>query len=156
MSYSKNCKGGCLFYFAEKPQSIYCTNFPLTRKIRSNDTGLICKMWLRWQGHSFTVSTWQNSDAFNVNETHREKLWYNSGQEFFEIKAWLRLTFFICLHNQLNSIRSTVCYYHVTYKFQSKSTLYSLPECQGTPCSKKAPYLIKWQQRDSSPQPLSL
>ena len=25
----------------------------------------------------------------------------------------------------------TVCYYHVTYKFQSKSTLYSLPECQG-------------------------
>ena len=74
MSYSKNCKGGCLFYFAEKPQSIYCTNFPLTRKIRSNDTGLICKMWLRWQGHSFTVSTWQNSDAFNVNETHREKL----------------------------------------------------------------------------------
>ena len=27
-----------------------------------------------------------------------------------------------------------VCYYHVTYEFQSESTLYSLPECQGTPC----------------------
>ena len=35
----------------------------------------------------------------------------------------------------------TVCYYHVTYKFQSESTLYSLPECQGTPYSKQVPYL---------------
>ena len=26
----------------------------------------------------------------------------------------------------------TVCYYHVTYEFQSESTLYSLPECQET------------------------
>ena len=26
----------------------------------------------------------------------------------------------------------TVCYYHVTYKFQSESTLYSLAECQRT------------------------
>ena len=50
----------------------------------------------------------------------------------------------------------TVCYYHVTYKFQSESTLYRLPECQGTPCSKQAPYLkFKWQQRDSNPQPLT-
>ena len=31
-----------------------------------------------------------------------------------------------------------------------------LPECQGTPCSKQAPYLkFKWLQRDSNPQPLS-
>ena len=31
-----------------------------------------------------------------------------------------------------------------------------LPECQGTPCSKQAPYLkIKWLQRDSNPQPLT-
>ena len=45
-----------------------------------------------------------------------------------------------------------VCYYHVTYEFQSESTLYSLPECQGTPFS----YLkFKWQQRDLNPQPLS-
>ena len=34
-----------------------------------------------------------------------------------------------------------LCYYHVTYEFQCESTLYSLPECQGTPCSKQAPYL---------------
>ena len=26
----------------------------------------------------------------------------------------------------------TVCYYHVTYEFQSESKLYSLPEFQGT------------------------
>ena len=39
-----------------------------------------------------------------------------------------------------------VCYYPVTYEFQSGSTLYSLPECQGTPCSKQAPYLeFKWR-----------
>ena len=50
----------------------------------------------------------------------------------------------------------TVCYYHVTYDFQSESTIYNLPECQGTPCSKQARYLkFKWQQRDSNPQPLS-
>ena len=33
------------------------------------------------------------------------------------------------------------CYYHVTYEFQSESTVYSLPECQGTPYLKQAPYL---------------
>ena len=50
----------------------------------------------------------------------------------------------------------TVCYYHVTYEFQSESILYSLPECQGIPCLKQAPYLtFKRQQRDSNPQPLS-
>ena len=35
----------------------------------------------------------------------------------------------------------TVCYYHVTYEFQSEPTLYKLPECQETPYSKQAPYL---------------
>ena len=35
----------------------------------------------------------------------------------------------------------TVCYYHVTYEFQSELTLYSLPECQATPGSKQVPYL---------------
>ena len=58
--------------------------------------------------------------------------------------------------NFINKASLTVCYYHVTYKFQSESTPYSLPECQQTPCSKQAPYLkFKWQQRDSDPQPLS-
>ena len=44
---------------------------------------------------------------------------------------------FIC------TVYLTVCYYHVTYEFQSESTLCSLPECQGRPCSKQAPYLNK-------------
>ena len=35
----------------------------------------------------------------------------------------------------------TACYYHVTYEFQNEFTLYSLPEYQGTPCLKQAPYL---------------
>ena len=64
-------------------------------------------------------------------------------------------TLFKVSTNTLISIL-TVCYYHVTYKFQSESTIYGLPECQGTPCSKQAPYLkSKWQQWDSNPQPLS-
>ena len=43
----------------------------------------------------------------------------------------------------------SIRYYHVPYEFQSESTLYSLPDCQGTPCSKQASYLkFKWQQRD--------
>ena len=50
----------------------------------------------------------------------------------------------------------TVCYYHVTYKFQSEPTPYSLPECQGTPCLKQAPYLrFKWLQNGSNPEPPS-
>ena len=54
-------------------------------------------------------------------------------------------------------VHLTVSYYHVTYEFESEFTLYSLPECQGTPCSKQAPYLkFKWQQRDSNSHPLSL
>ena len=53
-------------------------------------------------------------------------------------------------------MRLAVCYCHVTHEFQNESTVYSLPECKGTPCSKQAPYLkFKWQQRDSNPQPLS-
>ena len=35
----------------------------------------------------------------------------------------------------------TVYYYHVTYDFQSESILHSVPECQGTPCSKQVEYM---------------
>ena len=50
---------------------------------------------------------------------------------------------------------SFLCYYHVTYEFQGKSTLYSFPECQGSPYSKQASYLkFKWQQQDLNLQPL--
>ena len=64
--------------------------------------------------------------------------------------------FYECFHSKwyLEEVKVTltVCYYHVTHEFQSESTLYSFPECQGTPYSKQAPYLkFKWQQRDSNP-----
>ena len=32
----------------------------------------------------------------------------NSVQKFIEIQCWLLLTFFICLHNQLNSLNSII------------------------------------------------
>ena len=44
-----------------------------------------------------------------LNNTHRENfVSLNSVQEFIEIQAWLLLTFFLCLHNQLISIYYTV------------------------------------------------
>ena len=56
----------------------------------------------------------------------------------------------------LSSYNKIVCYYHVTYDFESESTLHSFPECQETPCSKQEPYLkIKWQQQDLNQEPLS-
>ena len=43
------------------------------------------------------------------------------------------------------------------YEFQSKSTLYSFPDFQGTPCLKQAPYLkFNLEQWDSIQQRLSL
>ena len=48
----------------------------------------------------------------------------------------------------------TVCYYHVTYGFQSDSIFFSLPEYQGILCLKQVPYLkFKLQQRHSHPKP---
>ena len=39
------------------------------------------------------------------NNTHREKLSLTQfSKRFIEIEAWLLLTFFICLYDQLNSI----------------------------------------------------
>ena len=50
---------------------------------------------------------------------------------------------------RIQTIYLLVCYYHVTYEVQSESTLYSLPECQGTPCPKQASYLkFKWLPRN--------
>ena len=73
---------------------------------------------------------------------------------FFTIFILKRFTKMPPLYCKINGEDLCIC--HVTYGFQSESTLYSLPEYQGTPCSKQAPYLkFKRQQRDSNPQPLS-
>ena len=45
------------------------------------------------------------------NNTHCEnRVSLISAQEFIEIEAWVLLTFFPCLHNQLMSIHSIVTY----------------------------------------------
>ena len=46
--------------------------------------------------HKLTILTWKNFALLN------------SVQKFIEIKGWLLLTFFICLHNQLSSFNSII------------------------------------------------
>ena len=68
--------------------------------------------------------------------------------QLFTIYLEYKKTIFLCVdfivslsHNVLAGNTLTVCYYHVMYEFQSESTLYILPEYQGTPCSKQVAYL---------------
>ena len=55
-----------------------------------------------------------------------------------------RLSEYIYFYKSKNMI---VCYYHVTYEFQNESTLYSLPEYQGT-LSQSRPHI--WSLSDSN------
>ena len=76
----------------------------------------------------------------------RDELYYQRSLKY----KLSQLIFQIYMVSKVNTISSTVSYYHVKYEFQGESTLYSLPECQRTPCSRQAPYVkFKWQQRDS-------
>ena len=85
----------------------------------------------------------------NVIRTHNHLVWKQNLDHLAKLAKWLWVL--IC------TVHFTVCYYHVMYEFQSKSRIYNLPECQGTPCSTQVPYLkFKWQKRDLNPQPLSL
>ena len=48
---------------------------------------------------------------FKINDTHSHRrtcALLNSVQKFIEIQGWPLLTFFICLHNQLNSFNSII------------------------------------------------
>ena len=66
------------------------------------------------------------------------------------INNWAVLWVLIC------TVHLAVFSCHVTYAFESESTLLKLPECQGSPCSMQARNLkFKWLQLDSNPQPLS-
>ena len=83
----------------------------------------------------------------------------NFNEEVFRTKLSELDWSFVSENKDRNIGFETVCYYHVTYEFQSESTPYSLPECQGTPYLKQVPYLkLKWhwQQCDLNSQPLSL
>ena len=83
--------------------------------------------------------------------THNHSVRKRTFNNLAKLTKWLS-----CVVSTYLSVHLAVCYYHVTYKFQSESTLCSLPKCQGTPCSKQTPYLkFKWQQWDSNPRPLN-
>ena len=64
--------------------------------------------------------------AYNsLSDTHMGKLCLlKSMQKFIEIKVWLLLTFFICLHNQLSSIHPIDTYQreHMFVKGYSSNT----------------------------------
>ena len=61
----------------------------------------------KWQQH------WHTLIIF-LNNTRRENcVLINSVPEFDEIEAWLLLTFFVCLYNQLFSVYSFVTYWRV-------------------------------------------
>ena len=67
----------------------------------------------------------------NVIRTHNHLVCKRTLNHLAKLAKWAVLWALIC------TVHLTVCYYHITYEFQSESTLYSLPECQGTPCSKQ-------------------
>ena len=95
----------------------------------------------------FTLSRchiWSLSES-NLIWTHYHLVHKWTLNHLAKLAKWLS-----CVVSTYCMVHLTVCY-HVAYKFQSESTLCSLPECQGTPCSKQSPYLkFKWQQHDSS------
>ena len=83
-------------------------------------TGVRYTEWRRLKSYWHLYQTLLNiSDAtFNenscqllsINDTHRRKLYFTQFilQEVTETNAWLLLTFFICLQNQLSSIHLSV------------------------------------------------
>ena len=69
---------------------------------------------------------WSLSDS-NVIQNHNHLVRKQTLNHLAKLAKWLSCVVSIC------TAHLTVCYYHVTYEFQSESTLYGLPECQGTP-----------------------
>ena len=49
---------------------------------------------------------YESRSTSHFNDTHMEEL--DSVQKFIEIQGWLRLTFFMCLHNQLSFFNSII------------------------------------------------
>ena len=113
-------------------------------------------------------------DEVSILRIFQKKLKFNIGKYFAKwiSKSWKTQKLIITVRNLFNwyvysyqrfaeevievLLFLTLCSCHVTYAFQSQSTLYSLPECQGTPCSKQARNLkFKWLQLDTNPEPLS-
>ena len=71
----------------------------------------------------------------------------NFNEEVFRTKLSELDWSFVSENKDRNISFEIVCYYHVTYEFQSESTPCSLPECQGTPYLKQVPI---WSLSDSN------
>ena len=81
----------------EKNKAIASVELATQRLIIFSESSTI-DFWLSYECTS-------GPDHILINDAHRENcVLVNSVQEFIEIKAWLLLTFFICLHNQILSI----------------------------------------------------
>ena len=175
LTYALRCLVSCVFLLYYMYFNIFVTSESIyivmivMKKIPFNDVCYQgpCKGCGPWHAKGFSWFTitsihsirnrksetkWKVTEDSRLNESEirliSKKVWGKRKEKLFKI---LPTSPFILATTNL-----TVCYYHVTYEFQSESKLYSLPECQLTPCSKQAPYLkFNWQQWDWNPQPLS-
>ena len=107
-------------------------------------------MWSMIRSDSFSIF-WHMKFVCNLSMQHNVIIMPIKNISFFSVRFsyFIQGTYFV-ICKKISIFRwiwiiSTVCYY-VTYEFQSESALYSLAECQVTPCSKQATYLkFKWQ-----------
>ena len=93
---------------------------------------------------------WTLSDC-NGTRTHNHLVRKPTLNHLAKLSKWLSCAVSTSLYGEFDCVFLS-CYVRV---WEWIHTL-QLPECQGTPCSKQAPYLkIKWLQQDSNPQPLT-
>ena len=93
---------------------------------------------------------WRLSD-YNGTPTHNHLVLKGIRNHLAKLAKWLSCVVIIYLYGAFDCMFLS-CHVRV---WEWIHTL-QVPECQGIPCSKQAPYLkIKWMQRDSNPQPLS-
>ena len=90
---------------------------------------------------------WSLSDCNGIR-THNHFVRKRTLNHLAKLVKWLSCV----VSTYLYGVFDCMLLSYIAHEFQSESTLYSLPECQGIPCSKQAPYLtFKWLQRDLNP-----
>ena len=93
---------------------------------------------------------WSLSDC-NWTQTHNRLVHKRTINHLAKLAKWLRCVVSTYVYSTFDCM-SLPCHVGV----QIESTLCSLPECQGMPCSRQVQNLkFKWLQLDSNPQPLS-
>ena len=88
-----------------------------------------------------TVEAQYSKNLLRSNKIFCSSLHGNGSNSFLFVNASKKYQFKGNKSEKKYIYSSFLCYYHVTYEFQGKSTLYSFPECQGSPYSKQASYL---------------